>query len=67
MKYFRYLILFIGTSLSALAGIFAGLWSTIQIVGVFYLWITVIIGFLISAVFAFGGYKLTGKLIPRRV
>jgi hypothetical protein len=63
MKYFRYLVLFIGTTLSALAGIFAGLWATIQIVGVFYLWINVIIVFLISAGFAFGGYKLTRKVI----
>ena len=67
MKYLRYLILFIGTSLSALAGLFAGLWATIQIVGVFYLWITVIIGLLITAGFGFGGYKLIGRLILRRV
>ena len=69
MKYVRFLILFLSTALSALVGIFAGMWATIQMVNIFYfyLWVYIIIALLISAVFAFGGYKLTDKLISRSV
>jgi hypothetical protein len=69
MKYLRYLIVFIGTLLSALIGAFAGMWADLHIIKIFYfyLWVHAIIIILISAGFAFGGYKLTGKLIPRRV
>ena len=69
MKNLRYLIIFTVTLLSALVGIFAGMWADLQIIKIFYfyLWVHAIIIILISAGFAFGGYKLTGKLIPRRV
>jgi uncharacterized membrane protein YccC len=67
MKYLRYLLFLIGTLLSALVGLLAGTWATIQISGIFDLWVYVIIVLLISAGFAFGGYKLTSKLIPKRV
>ena len=69
MKYLKYLIIFTLTLLSALVGIFTGMWVTIQMIGIFYfyLWVYIVIALLISAGFAFGGYKLTGKLIPRRV
>ena len=67
MKYLRYLLFLTGTLLSALVGLLAGTWATIQISGIFDLWVYVIIVLLISAGFAFGGYKLTGKLIPKRV
>ena len=69
MKNLRYLIIFTVTLLSALVGIFAGMWVTIQMIGIFYfyLWVYIVIALLISAGFAFGGYKLTGKLIPRKV
>jgi hypothetical protein len=52
-----------GTLLSALVGILAGMWATIQIPGRFDLWIYGIIVLFISAGFAFGGYKLTRKVI----
>ena len=52
-----------GTLFSALVGILAGMWATIQIPGRFDLWIYVIIVLLISAGFAFGGYRLTRKVI----
>ena len=69
MKNLKYLIIFTVTLLSALVGIFAGMWVTIQMIGIFYfyLWVYIVIALLISAGFAFGGYKLTGKLIPRKV
>ena len=69
MKYLRYLITFTLTLFSALVGIFTGMWVTIQMIGIFYfyLWVYIVIALLISAGFAFGGYKLTGKLIPRKV
>ena len=69
MKNLKYLIIFTVTLLSALVGIFAGMWVTIQMIGIFYfyLWVYMVIALLISAGFAFGGYKLTGKLIPRKV
>jgi hypothetical protein len=69
MKYLRYLIIFTGTLLSALVGAFAGMWADLQIIKIFYfyLWVHAIIIILISAGFAFGGFKLTGKLIPKRV
>jgi uncharacterized protein YneF (UPF0154 family) len=63
MKYLRYAILSLVTFLSALVGILAGMWATIQIPGRFDLWIYVIIVLLISAGFAFGGYRLTRKVI----
>ena len=64
MKYLRYAILSIGTLLSALVGLFAGMWADIQIINVFhfYLWVHAIIVISISAGFAFGGYKLTNKI-----
>ena len=67
MKYLRYLIIFTVTLLSALVGIFAGMWVTIQMIGIFYfyLWVYTVIALLISAGFAFGGYKLTSKLVLR--
>ena len=69
MKYLRYAMLSVVTLLSALVGAFAGMWADLQInkIFYFYLWVHAIIIILISAGFAFGGYKLTGKLIPRRV
>ena len=69
MKYLRYLITFTLTLFSALVGIFTGMWVTIQMIGIFYfyLWVYIVIALLISAGFAFGGYKLTGKLMPRKV
>ena len=69
MKYLRYLITFTLTLFSTLVGIFTGMWVTIQMIGIFYfyLWVYIVIALLISAGFAFGGYKLTGKLIPRKV
>jgi len=63
MKYLRYPILSVGTLLSALVGILAGMWATIQIPGRFDLWIYVIIVLFISTGFTFGGYKLTRKVI----
>jgi hypothetical protein len=65
MKYLRYLIIFTGTLLSALVGLLAGMLATIQISGIFDLWVYVIIVLIISAVFAFGAYKLTSKLVLR--
>ena len=65
MKYLRYLIIFAGTLLSALVGLLAGMLATIQISGIFDLWVYVIIVLIISAVFAFGAYKLTSKLVLR--
>jgi hypothetical protein len=65
MKYLKYLIIFIGTLLSALVGLLAGMLATIQISGIFDLWVYVIIVLIISAVFAFGAYKLTSKLVLR--
>ena len=63
MKYLRYPILTMGTLLSTLVGILAGMWATIQIPSRFDLWVYVIIVLLISAGFAFGGYRLTRKVI----
>ena len=65
MKYLRYLLFLIGTLLSALVGLLAGTWATIQISGIFDLWVYVIIVLLISAGFAFGAYKLISKLVLR--
>jgi uncharacterized protein YneF (UPF0154 family) len=65
MKYLRYAMLSLVTLLSALVGIFAGMWSDIKIINIFhfYLWVHAIIVISISAGFAFGGYKLTRKVI----
>ena len=65
MKYLRYLIIFTGTLFSALVGLLAGMLATIQISGIFDLWVYVIIVLIVSAVFAFGAYKLTSKLVLR--
>ena len=67
MKYLRYLILFVGTSLSALVGLFAGMWATIRISGIFDLWVYVIIVLIISAGFAFGAYKFITKVVVSRI
>ena len=58
-------MIFTGTVLSALVGLLAGMLATIQISGIFDLWVYVIIVLIISAVFAFGAYKLTSKLVLR--
>ena len=58
-------MIFTGTLLSALVGLLAGMLATIQISGIFDLWVYVIIVLIISAVFAFGAYKLTSKLVLR--
>jgi hypothetical protein len=65
MKYLRYAVLSVVTLLCALVGIFAGMWADIQIINIFhfYLWVHAIIVISISAAFAFGGYKLTRKVI----